>query len=316
MQGVPVRYTKKEDEVIIKNYGIRPVVEWLNQLPKRTMDSVHARARRMGLTSKITRTQFQKARAMKPRFIPEPFIAEDYDYEKLWEMAYGFQEASAGLSTRRTEQDVYLDVDYVIGVVFVADGHIGAIDSPLNYFRHRIKLIAQEPRLYTIDCGDKIDNYKPDKYAAGMFGELFPPAMQKRLMENLYSELKGKWLAWVQGCHDEWSHDTDDFDLTEWMASQFGGVNLGHGGLLRLHVGDELYEIAVRHKYRYNSSYNWTHAPKQLVRFDEKTADVAVVAHNHVTAVEYVTLLRAEHGATNRNPRTSPRRLRRGNRRR
>ena len=284
-----MRYNKDEDEIIIKNYGVSPVVDWINKLPRRTIDSVQSRARRLGLSSTINRNQFTKAMASKPRFIPELSVAEDYNYEQLWEMAYAFQNTSKGMSTRRDIQDVYLDVNYVIGVVFVADGHIGAIDSPLDSFRHRIKLIAQEPRLYVVDCGDKIDNYRPTKYASGMFGELFPPALQKKLMENLYAELKGRWLAWVQGCHDEWSHDTDDFDLTEWMAESLGGVNLGHGGLLKLHVGEQVYEIAVRHKYRFNSSYNLTHAPKQLVRFEEKTADVAVVAHNHVTAVEYVT---------------------------
>ena len=71
------------------------------------------------------------------------------------------------------------------------------------------------------------------------------------------------------------------------MAKHLGCSNLGFGGLVKLMVGKQEYQIAVRHKYKYNSSYNWTHAPKQLVRFDEKTADIAVVAHNHVTAIEH-----------------------------
>ena len=91
----------------------------------------------------------------------------------------------------------------------------------------------------------------------------------------------------IQGCHDEWSHNADDFDLTKYMAKHLGCANLGFGGLVNLVVGTQEYKIAARHKYRYNSSYNWTHSPKQLVRFEEKTADVAVVAHNHVTAIEH-----------------------------
>jgi len=279
------RWTKEEDEILIKNYGLAPVVEWINALPNRSIDAAMSRGARLGLRSHLAGNQFRT----KPRFDPALPIVTDKNWEVLWEAASTFQEASSSLSTRREEQDVYLDVDHPIGVVCVADSHIGAIDTPLDYCKARIEKIAQYPFLYPADCGDKIDNYLPTSHASGMFGELFPPAMQKAVMENLYESLKGSWLWWIQGCHDDWSHQADDFDLTEWCAKQLGGVNLGFGGLVNLHVGEEVYKIAVRHKYRYNSSYNLTHTCKQLVRFEEKTADIAVVAHNHVTAVEYVT---------------------------
>ena len=118
---------------------------------------------------------------------------------------------------------------------------------------------------------------------------MFPPELQKELVVNLYSKLKGRWIAAVQGCHEEFSHFADDFDFTKYLAHQLGCVNLGFGGLIKLMVGEQQYNIAIRHKYKYNSSYNPTHSAIQLVRFEYPEADISIVAHNHRAAITWMS---------------------------
>ena len=281
-----MKYTEEEDKIIVANYGVQPVTLWANQLPKRTMDSIMSRAIRLGLKSGLVGNQNSVKKYVKPRFNPELPDPEGMTYEELWDAAEKFQKASIKLSTRQDNPHIHLDVDHPIAVCFVADTHLGAIDTPLDVVRERFEILEKYPWIYPAGCGDMTDNYVPTSHPAGMFGALFPPELQKELVENLYSKLKGRWLWLIQGCHDEWSHNADDFDLTKYMAKHLGCANLGFGGLVNLTVGTQEYKIAARHKYRYNSSYNWTHAPKQLVRFEEKDADIAVVAHNHVSAIE------------------------------
>ena len=278
------KWTKEEDEVILKHYGISPITEWCNELPKRSLSAITTRGYRLGLKT----GQVIKPKTVKPQFMQELRAPNEATFDELWEAAYAFQKASQELSTRQEAIDIHIAVDHPIAVCFVADTHIGAIDTPLDVVRSRFNLLEEYPFIYPAGCGDMTDNYVPSSHPAGMFGALFPPELQKELVENLYQKLKGRWLWLIQGCHDEWSHTADDFDLTKYMAKHLECPNLGFGGSVKLKVGEQTYNIAARHKYRYNSSYNLTHAPKQLVRFDEKDADIAVVAHNHVTAIEHV----------------------------
>ena len=283
-----MRYNEKEDNIIRENYGKKPVSLWKDKLPNRSPDSITGRAGRLGLKSGLIGNQTSQQKYAKPRFITNLPDPDGMTFEELWEAGVVFQKASGKLSTRQDKVEILLDVNHPIAVCFVADTHIGALDTPLDVVRARFDLLEEYPWIYPAGCGDMTDNYVPTSHAAGMFGALFPPELQKELVEHLYSRLKGRWLWLIQGCHDEWSHNADDFDLTKYMAKHLGCVNLGFGGLVKLVVGEQEYEIAARHKYRYNSSFNLTHAPKQLVRQDEKTADIAVVAHNHVSAIEQV----------------------------
>ena len=280
-----MRYTNEEDTIIDENYGRHPITKWMHLLPSRTVDSICSRARRLGKISGVVGNQASAKEHAMPRFIPGLPSSDDMTFDELWEAAFAFQMAGSRLSTRFDEVSIELDVDHPIAVCFVADTHIGSLDVPLDVVRSRFEILEKYPHIYPAGCGDMVDNYIPTSHAAGMFGQIFPPELQKELVENLYSKLKGRWLWLIQGCHDEWSHTADDFDLTKYMAKHLECANLGFGGLVNLTVGKQLYQIAARHKYRYNSSLNPVHTCMQLVRHDYKTADVAVVAHNHVTAI-------------------------------
>lgn len=90
----------------------------------------------------------------------------------------------------------------------------------------------------------------------------------------------------VKNCHEEFSHDADDFDFTKYLASAVGAANMGFGGQVNLYVGEQLYQIALRHKYRYNSSFNYTHTCKRLREREYPNADIVCVAHHHQATIE------------------------------
>jgi hypothetical protein len=271
-------YSEEEASIVKKFYGKIPVREIKRlYLSNRSEGSIRGKATRLGLSSNITH--------QKIRYEPELLNVNEMTFEELWEASYVFQRAAHGLSTRYEDVDVYIDTDEIIGVPFIADLHIGAISTPLDAVRERFFILAENEWLYPIGVGDKIDNYLPTRHPQGMFGTMFPPELQKELIENLYSQVKGRWIALVQGCHDDFSHQVDDFDFTKYMAHRMGCVNLGFGGMINLHVGEQTYKIAVRHKYRYNSSLNPTNACRRLVQLEYPNADIACVAHNHITEI-------------------------------
>ena len=170
-------------------------------------------------------------------------------------------------------------------ILIIADLHIGAVTVPLDYVRERFQRMVEVEHLYAVSVGDTVDNYLPQRHPQGMFSTLFPPEIQKELVTSLYRMLYGRWIGLVQGCHEEFSHMTDDFDFTKYAAHQLNCPNLGFGGLVRLHVGEQQYNIAVRHKYKYSSSLNPTHTCKRLVQMEYPEADIACVAHHHRAAI-------------------------------
>ena len=233
-----VRWNREEIDVLVKNFGIRPIREWANELPSRTWASIQAKGSRMGLVSDL--------RGPVPRYSKSPEITGE-TLDDVWEKAYQFQEAARKLSTRQDDLDVYLDVDYPIALAFIVDLHIGAVTVPLDYVRERFQRMVDFEQLYAISVGDTIDNYLPQKHPQGLFSMLFPPELQKELVLNLYRMLYGRWIALIQGCHEEFSHAVDDFDFTKYAAHQLNCANLGFGGLIRLHVGEQQYNIAAYH---------------------------------------------------------------------
>ena len=275
------KWTKEEENVVRENFGKKPIRVWKDLLPRRTSDAIQKKAQRIGLYSDVTCADFPP-----PRYQPELIHTSDMTFNELWEAAHAFQRMARELSTRRDFVDVYLDVDQPIGVGFIADTHIGAVSTPLDVVRSRFELMREQPWLYLVGAGDTIDNYLPSRHPQGMFNTMFPPELQKELVLNIYMKMEGRWLALVQGCHEEFSHMADDFDFTKYLASAVGAVNLGFGGQINLHVGKQLYQIAVRHKYKFNSSFNYTHTCKRLREREYPNADIVCVAHHHQATIE------------------------------
>ncbi len=207
------------------------------------------------------------------------------NYDQIWAAAETFQANMRILSTHQDEATIVIDTKTPILLALMADLHIGAISGRLLELRERVDLISTIKNLYVVVAGDTVDNYLPTWHSSGQFEALIPPEIQKGMAEYILSKIKDKILALIQGCHDNASHDTDDFDWTKYLQRELGCVNLGFGGFLNLKVGEQTYRIHVRHKFRFNSYKNPTHTCKRLIEvFGDM--DIGVVGHNHQAAIE------------------------------
>ena len=211
--------------------------------------------------------------------------ADTDDYEAIWEALEEYQAKCKALSTHQDEVSVHIKVDHPIILMFLSDLHIGAISGFYTEMRETVDVIAATDDCYVCSVGDTVDNYLPTWHPSGLFSVMCPPEIQKVLVEYLYNKMAGKLLALVQGCHDEASHFSDDFDWTKFLTAKFGCANLGFGGMLHLKVGETNYDVMMRHRYRYNSSFNYTHTVKRMFEMIGEF-DIGVIAHNHKMAIE------------------------------
>ena len=207
------------------------------------------------------------------------------DFEEIWMALEEYQRSCRVLSTHQDEVSVHIDSNKPIILLFLSDLHIGAVSGHYRELRKTVDIISETSNCYMCSTGDTVDNYLPSWHSSGLFTVMCPPEIQKVLVEYLFSRIGGKLLALVQGCHDEASHHSDDFDWTKFLTAKFGCANLGFGGTLHLKVGEVTYDVMMRHKYRYNSSFNLTHTVKRMFEHLGEF-DVGVVAHNHKAAIE------------------------------
>ena len=274
-------WNSEELSLLAKYYGLMPVAEVAQKIPTRSIESIRTKGTRMGFGKRTT------PRLHTPKLeYDEPLIDEDDALADMWIKLQDFQESQFNLKTYRDSVDIHVDTDTPIILGLISDAHVGAPTGHYDELISRIDLMASTPKFYVASVGDTIDNYMPTSHASGMFNQLVPPSVQKKLVEHQYMKLKGRWLAVVQGCHDEWSYEADEFDWSEYLSSRLECPNLGFGGFVNLTVGEQTYKLHLRHKYpRYNSSFNLTHSVKRL-REQMGDFDIGVIAHNHQATIE------------------------------
>lgn len=279
------KWKEEEIKILRENYGKLRTKALLSLLPNRTFSSIKTKAERIGLSSDFSRENPQKK---KIEFIDLKLPPDNEDIEKLWDSLEKFQEESRKLSTHQEEATVIINSDSPILFVALADLHIGAIGTRYKELRGTIDLLSKTEDVFIGSIGDTIDNYLPEWHSEGQFGEIVPPEVQKRLVEYIFEKLKGKFLFLVQGCHDEASHDVDDFDWTKYLQAKLECFNLGFGGFININLGTQTYRIAARHKFTGNSTTNLTNTVKKLR--DLGDFDIGIVAHNHQAVIERATM--------------------------
>lgn len=198
-----------------------------------------------------------------------------------------YQAELSAIDTEMKEVTVHVPGTQPIYVAFPADLHVGSVGGRYSTLLRKFKLMREIPRLYAVNGGDVVDNFLPSKHPEGSFEMICPPHVQKLIVEKLFDILRGRWVAMVKGDHENFSWLSDDFDFTAYIAEKMGCANLGFGGFINIKLGTQMYRIGIRHRYRFNSSFNLTHTVKRM-REQLGDFDVGVVAHNHRAAVEHM----------------------------
>jgi len=254
-------YSKDEDKIILANADKMSYTEIAALLPGRTKAGVKAHARDLlGITKYRVHKKKKDFDYLNLKVLPE-----DADIESIWDALVEYQDECKKLSTHQDNVAVdFGDLKHPIILWFLADVHIGAISGKYREFRERLDMLSKMKYCYGITVGDLVDNYLPSWHPTGQFGVMCPPEVQKRLVDYVFSKIGHQVIAMVQGCHDESSHTADDFDYTKYLAHKIGCANLGFGGFVDIKFWGVKYRIHARHKYRYNSSFNYTHTVKRM----------------------------------------------------
>lgn len=188
---------------------------------------------------------------------------------------------------KKQNRDVHIDFKgpFVL-LCFVADIHIGNLGTDYTAARLQAEQIAGCRYAFAVGAGDYIDNFIRAQILEPLINQTTSPKQQLQLLREYISFFAGKLMLMVSGNHDRWSKEVSGLDFLASLAKdnliQYSPDTFD----INIYVGKILYELCVRHRYRFNSSFNLTHTVKQLFKNGEKQFDIGVVAHLHEPALE------------------------------
>ena len=183
---------------------------------------------------------------------------------------------------------ITLNTKKPVAIAFIADQHLGSYDVDYEQAAKDAIDIANTPNMYAVFGGDSIDNFIKLSISSAMLESPTAPSEQIELLEYYFAMFKGKILALVSGNHELWLKEISSFDLYKHIANTkiVPTIYAPFIARLEIFVNDISYRVMLRHKYRFNSSFNLTHSVKRMYDMSDYQFDIGVVCHHHKATFE------------------------------
>ncbi|MGI5892809.1 MAG: hypothetical protein ACOX7H_08825 [Bacillota bacterium] len=190
------------------------------------------------------------------------------------------------LESKQTVANISIDDTKPIGLAFWGDWHLGA--KGVDYEQHDIdtELIAKTDGLYVIGMGDYKDNANAFVHPASTYEDIATTDMQDKIVQRIFDRTADKHIVTIRGCHDDWDKRNSNKDFVQSLCDITGAVNLWHGGIINLTVGQEEYRIGARHKYKNESGLNTTNTQRNFIN-EFGHCDIVAVAHKHFAELQH-----------------------------
>lgn len=232
----------------------------------------------------------KRKRATKPNSDDAPRVrgvtaCEPLDENEIYQRAVREWHKTERLYHRQSTQTIEFKQS-PIALAFIGDLHLGSSGTDYERVFREATIVAKTPHMYTILCGDLLDNFIVPKLMAARMNSRIAIEEEWALVHRYLKLLAPKLLASISGNHENWQ-----WVLTgiHYFASVLREVSRSclfdtDDALIDLAVGKAIYPLRIRHHWRNQSKYNLTHGIEDLSRFDHNFL-IGVGAHTHASGV-------------------------------
>lgn len=207
---------------------------------------------------------------------------EDEDMASLWDAVAKVNNKIIKKQLNLPYFDTVVNDPGPIAISFISDHHIAPY-SPcdLQKMAEDAALIASTPGAYAILGGDGVDNHI--KHHTAMMLQESTPDIQWQLYDHYLSLLNidDSILVMISGNHDDWTMDFAGVDMVSRLSQKHKIHYAPDEAYINLKVGSQTYVVAMRHKYRFNSSANLGHTVKKWYDEGKMPFDIGCIGHHH-----------------------------------
>ena len=206
--------------------------------------------------------------------------------DEIWEAAKRLAAALEYKVTEIREIEVDLrDQDKPVCIVELADMHIGGIGVDYEAIEQDGEAIAATDGMFCVLGGDSLDNFIQEFALTGQDAQVVTASVQWKLLERHVGVIQPKTLYAAIGNHDYWTFKRAFVNKFDELVGSFGILDVGHIGVVHLHVGSQEYIIQRAHKFWGRSKMNPLLACQRLLDYGlHPDPDVCIVEHEHVPA--------------------------------
>jgi hypothetical protein len=203
--------------------------------------------------------------------------------KKIWALMTEMQ----ALVTPDVPDEINVSIpETCISLSFLSDAHIGGVGVDYQQLLRDVDIIANTPGSFVYLGGDMVDSFILAKMISASREQLVQVDVQWKLFEDIIRRLDGKVVAVGAGNHDAWTYVTAGIDKVGEICSKWGTIYTGHGGLLNLTVGNQLYKIFRHHRFRFSSYLHPAHAVIRMWEIGKTDFQIGVIEHHHSPHIE------------------------------
>lgn len=217
--------------------------------------------------------------------------AEDVD--AFYELLKKTNAAIMQTESKQTRATITIDDDKPIALAFWGDWHIGGKGVDYDMLDRDAEIIRTTEGLYVFGMGDYKDNGSALVHPTSTQDSVATTDMQDKIVQRKFELTAEKHIVTIRGCHDDWDKRNANKDFIQSLCEITGAVNLWHGGIVNLTVGQVEYRIGARHKFKFESSLNTTNSQRNFIN-ENGHCDIVAVAHKHFAEFEHARKMGAE----------------------
>lgn len=185
---------------------------------------------------------------------------------------------------------IRLEVDHPVGVVALADTHIGDWATDPDLLERFTDELLATPDLYVILLGDLAQMAIKLRSVSEVASNLLPPELQLEYIEDWIEDIAPRVLAatWDNHAVEREEKQSGISSFKRLLNRRFVYFNgIGH---LDIELGDERYAFALSHRFRGKSQLNPNHAPVRYLREEGHDREIAIMGDYHVPGIQKLTL--------------------------
>jgi hypothetical protein len=208
----------------------------------------------------------------------------ELDWREWTEHLERTQELYAKAAQTQTFAEITLPGERPVCILPWSDLHWGGSGVDYKIFRTTTDEILATPDLYVALVGDLVEFAIKLRSVAEICAQIVGPDKQVQFLENWLDEIKPKLILATFGNHDfDRSEAAEGFSIVKKMLAHrticFSGI--GHADI---RVGEQVYKMAISHKFRGFSYLNPTHAGARYLRMQGIDREIAIQGDIHQPA--------------------------------
>jgi UDP-2,3-diacylglucosamine pyrophosphatase LpxH len=223
--------------------------------------------------------------------IQKPLPQSKETFEQAMDRMKTVQELREPLNIWKDRVDIKVETGRIpyFWYMPISDLHFGAEGTDYGYIEKALDYSSRN-NVQMGTHGDMGDFFNPRILAEAMMDTIAHPDEQMATIRAFYEKYHKNILYGVSGNHDDWVRRTSGVEPYRWLTQDLDVPLLNSGGMLNLNVNGIEYKGLMYHAIgKFGSSFNGTHASKQMLRMQDD-ADFTVSGHVHTFDIEKTTI--------------------------